>query len=415
MKFPNSAHAEGWLSHIENAEPGHTTAATTAGLSSPKPKIGIRPQGPGRRLKPSEIRFDSVEAGTAAGLSDTTALPGATIRPTASASSASVQRPSTNSTPWLIGAGVGAALIVGAVAMSRHTASVKTPDSTPIVTGQASTQPATPSAEDQQLAAAPSGAGPDSGTTTPAEPAAVTPTPAPTPEPATQVAEAKPAPMFTKSTPAPDAAPRAEVPTPQPQAVAKAPAPKAEQPVVRTLTSPADTVAQASPPPATLTDTVPPAQATQPTTTVNPATALAAPAATTPPVTTAMAPATTPVTPAATTPAPTAPATTADANTANLPLAQATPTPAPAATEDAGITVKVRSALVADAVLSGVPISVSTNNGVVKLEGQAPDAQAREHATAVVASTLGVKGVDNRLTVPPVAQLQLPPAATQGS
>ena len=82
-----------------------------------------------------------------------------------------------------------------------------------------------------------------------------------------------------------------------------------------------------------------------------------------------------------------------------------TPSVAP---EDSGITVKVKMALSADAQLSAAPIVVSTDHGVVKLEGQAPDAQAREHATVIAANTVGVKAVDNRLTLPPVASLDSP-------
>lgn len=78
-------------------------------------------------------------------------------------------------------------------------------------------------------------------------------------------------------------------------------------------------------------------------------------------------------------------------------LAQATlPAADPA---DAGITVKVREALASDAALAALPIAVSTDHGVVKLEGQAPDAQTRERATVVAAATTGVRGVDNRLTL----------------
>jgi hypothetical protein len=83
------------------------------------------------------------------------------------------------------------------------------------------------------------------------------------------------------------------------------------------------------------------------------------------------------------------------------------PVPVPAAPDpvDTGITVQVRQALAADMTLAAVPIAVSTEHGVVKLEGQAPDAQARDRATVVAANTSGVKGVDNRLTLPPVASL----------
>jgi osmotically-inducible protein OsmY len=83
-------------------------------------------------------------------------------------------------------------------------------------------------------------------------------------------------------------------------------------------------------------------------------------------------------------------------------VAQQTP-PVPAGDPaDTGITVKVREALASDATLAAVPIAVSTDHGVVKLEGQAPDAQAKARATVVAAATSGVRGVDNRLTLPAV-------------
>ena len=196
MKFPNSPHAEGWMSHIENAQSTATPGAAAAGVSRAKPKIGIGPKGPGRRLSASELRFDTVTPAAAAGIPDATAMPGATLRPTASASgtsSASLPRRSSSSLPWIIGAGVGVALIAGAVVMSRHTTPTTTPDSVPMVVGQADTQPkASPSAEDAQLAAAPSGAGPDSAQTADAAPVTAA-TPAPATEPATKVAEATPA------------------------------------------------------------------------------------------------------------------------------------------------------------------------------------------------------------------------------
>ncbi|WP_457426877.1 BON domain-containing protein, partial [Roseateles sp. P5_E7] len=88
------------------------------------------------------------------------------------------------------------------------------------------------------------------------------------------------------------------------------------------------------------------------------------------------------------------------------PLAQA---PVPAA-EDAGITVQVRSALASDSTLAAVPIAVSTDHGVVKLEGQAPDAPTRERATVVASSAAGVKAVDNRLTLPPATVVSQAPS-----
>ncbi|MBI3346985.1 MAG: BON domain-containing protein [Burkholderiales bacterium] len=111
-----------------------------------------------------------------------------------------------------------------------------------------------------------------------------------------------------------------------------------------------------------------------------------------------IAPVVTPVTPV--TPPTAVPETTAPVVP---PLAQQQPQAAEP--EDSGITVQVRMALSTDAVLSAVPIAVSTDHGVVKLEGQAPDAQARERATVVASATSGVKAVDNRLTLPPVAAL----------
>ncbi len=82
-------------------------------------------------------------------------------------------------------------------------------------------------------------------------------------------------------------------------------------------------------------------------------------------------------------------------------------TPPAAVPEDTGITIKVREALASDSTLAVVPIAVSTDHGIVKLEGQAPDAQTKERATVVAAATSGVRGVDNRLTLPAVTVGQL--------
>ncbi|RZL32585.1 MAG: BON domain-containing protein [Rubrivivax sp.] len=98
------------------------------------------------------------------------------------------------------------------------------------------------------------------------------------------------------------------------------------------------------------------------------------------------------------------PATANATSPGTPPLAQAA-APVP---EDSGITVKVRSALAADSTLAAVPIAVSTDHGVVRLEGQAPDAPTRERATVVASSTAGVKSVDNRLTVPATVVSQAP-------
>jgi len=186
--------------------------------------------------------------------------------------------------------------------------------------------------------------------------AAKTPQPAPTPSPEdTQLANAPTGAGPQQATPA--AEPQPPLPEPKTQTVQAAP------PVAKTLApKPEAPVAQVAPPPRS-------EPAAKPT--VTPATT---PEATAPPV---------------------------------------TQQPPQADPEDAGITIKVRAALAADSVLASVPIAVSTEHGIVKLEGQAPDAQAREHATVVVSSTAGVKGVDNRLTLPPVAQTQRQPGPAQ--
>lgn len=96
---------------------------------------------------------------------------------------------------------------------------------------------------------------------------------------------------------------------------------------------------------------------------------------------------------ASATPDATSPAATGTPRSAQAQPAQALP-------EDGGITAQVRLALAADATLAVVPIAVSTDHGVVKLEGQVPDAPTRERAAVVASSTAGVKAVDNRLTLP---------------
>lgn len=67
---------------------------------------------------------------------------------------------------------------------------------------------------------------------------------------------------------------------------------------------------------------------------------------------------------------------------------------------DAGITAAVKTALAADPALSAVQIAVSTRDGVVSLEGPAPDARARERAQVLAAAPAGVVSVQNRLVLP---------------
>lgn len=77
---------------------------------------------------------------------------------------------------------------------------------------------------------------------------------------------------------------------------------------------------------------------------------------------------------------------------------------------DAGITLKVKTALAADPALSAARIDVDTVDGVVRLSGPAPDAQARERASVLAAAPEGVRRVDNQLSLPPTAQAGQPPA-----
>ncbi|RZJ08390.1 MAG: BON domain-containing protein [Rubrivivax sp.] len=70
------------------------------------------------------------------------------------------------------------------------------------------------------------------------------------------------------------------------------------------------------------------------------------------------------------------------------------------ALDDAGITAKVKAALAVDPALSASRIDVSTGNGVVRLEGPAPNAAAKERATVLAAAPQGVRSVDNRLALP---------------
>lgn len=70
------------------------------------------------------------------------------------------------------------------------------------------------------------------------------------------------------------------------------------------------------------------------------------------------------------------------------------------AIDDTGISLKVKTALAADPALSAPRIEVTTTDGVVRLDGPAPDAAARDRATVLAGAPQGVRGVDNRLTLP---------------
>lgn len=75
------------------------------------------------------------------------------------------------------------------------------------------------------------------------------------------------------------------------------------------------------------------------------------------------------------------------------------------ALDDGAISLKVKAALAADPALSAARIEVSTAQGVVRLDGPAPDGVARERATVLAGAPQGVRGVDNRLTLPQPAQV----------
>lgn len=339
MKFPKSVHAEGWADHIDTTAPEHLPDALKPGLKT-TPKPGVKLGASTRPLLRESVLGDSTPPIAPTGFAAPTAKAART------STTAAPVRSGVN--PWLIGAGVGAALIGLAVTMSR-TMSPSEPSLPPTVVGQANTAPASP--EDAQLKSEPSAAGP------------VVAAPEPTPEPAPAVTAPPPS-----AEPRVAQAPKATPMAPAPDVVRAAPG---ALPAPKTLSPRPEVLAQASPPPVALRE-----PALTPLAPVAP-TVTPAPAVVPPPETA------TPVVP---------------------PLAQQTPPPV-ADPEDSGITVKVRMALSADATLAAVPIAVSTDHGVVKLEGQAPDAQARERATVVAAATNGVKAVDNRLTLPPVASL----------
>lgn len=79
---------------------------------------------------------------------------------------------------------------------------------------------------------------------------------------------------------------------------------------------------------------------------------------------------------------------------------------------DTGISVKVKAALAVDPALRASRITVETANGVVRLEGPAPDAAAKERASVLAGAPQGVRAVDNRLALPQPGQIV---AVTEGA
>lgn len=385
MKFPKSMHAEGWASHLEETKPEHLPDALKPTGQS-RPAVGparFKPTGAGAKISIHEpLHATAAEAPRARPAAE----PVFARTPTSTPAAAAVRRDGQMS--WMIPAGAGAAIIAAVAiwAMNRPSEAPVTPPA--LVVG---------SAEPQAEVAAVTPA-PEATAASQVEDSTTTVAAAPEPAP---VEPARLGPPVTTTRPAVEPRPVvAQAPTPaaRPDMVSRA----APTSPVAALTPPA-TVAAAptdsqplSVPPGSAPIVMPPTAAGP--TSVAP---VVTPPAAIPPV-------------AAATPDATAASSVA---TGSPPLAQAQPLtaqpqqPAQPAPEDSGITAKVRMALAADPTLSAVPIAVSTDHGVVKLEGQAPDAQTRERATFVVAGTSGVKAIDNRLTLPPgtvVGQLSTP-------
>lgn len=110
---------------------------------------------------------------------------------------------------------------------------------------------------------------------------------------------------------------------------------------------------------------------------------------------TSKAPDTTP--PPAAAPAP-PPADTTAAPTVTTPPANGTERSAGQTVDDAGVTAKVKAALIAESGVDGTKINVDTFNGRVTLKGEVPNKGQVDKAAQVARGIEGVKEVDNRLT-----------------
>ena len=76
---------------------------------------------------------------------------------------------------------------------------------------------------------------------------------------------------------------------------------------------------------------------------------------------------------------------------------------------DAGITTKVKAQFAADAMVNAYEINVTTNRGVVTLEGDVDSAAAKAQAVQIARTTEGVQDVVDQLAIDPDG-----PAATSG-
>lgn len=109
-------------------------------------------------------------------------------------------------------------------------------------------------------------------------------------------------------------------------------------------------------------------------------------------------PATTPVTPPAGDTTATTPAPIAPPPVAATPGSDAADRSAGQTVDDAGVTAKVKAALLAESGVDGTKINVDTFNGRVTLKGEVPSKAQVDKAAQIAKGVNGVKDVDNRLT-----------------
>ena len=106
-------------------------------------------------------------------------------------------------------------------------------------------------------------------------------------------------------------------------------------------------------------------------------------------------------------PAPVAPSIPSPSTTAPLPPATSgptAPTPPAASTlgqkvDDATITAKVKSALIADPDVKGTDVNVDTSGGVVSLKGAMANQAQADKAVQIARGVEGVSNVQSQLTV----------------
>jgi hyperosmotically inducible periplasmic protein len=101
----------------------------------------------------------------------------------------------------------------------------------------------------------------------------------------------------------------------------------------------------------------------------------------------------------ATAPAPASPAATPPPTAATPSTAERSAAAAGQAIDDAALTTKVKSALLADDKVKGLNINVDTNDGVVTLTGKAGSPEEKDQALKVVRGIEGVKNVQDRIAV----------------